>query len=306
MMNEARLNVGMGAAMVGQAGYDAALAYARQRNQGRALGPDGRNTAGAPVSILAHADVKRMLLAQKSYCTGALALCLYGARLVDDKRSAGPDAAAEAAALLELLTPVAKSWPSQWCLEANSLAIQVHGGYGYTRDFIVEQLWRDNRLNMIHEGTHGIQALDLLGRKIIGDRGRALALWVGRVEATLRAARPSPSLASQAEALAGVVALLQDAVRRLLAETDARRALANATPFLEAFGHAALGWIWLDLAVCVTRLLDSGARSDEGHLRGLLQAGGYFFRHELPKVGAWIKVAADRDTTCLEMQDDWF
>jgi butyryl-CoA dehydrogenase len=109
------------------------------------------------VRIIEHADVKRMLLAQKSYGEGALALNLFCARLVDEQHTGAPEAADEARLLLEVLTPIAKSWPSEFCLEANSLAIQIHGGYGYTRDFPVEQYWRDNRLNMIHEGTHGIR-----------------------------------------------------------------------------------------------------------------------------------------------------
>ncbi|MFZ9434493.1 MAG: acyl-CoA dehydrogenase family protein, partial [Burkholderiaceae bacterium] len=153
MMNEARIGVGLAAAMLGMAGYEASLAYARQRPQGRPIGPAGKDPQRPQVSIIEHADIKRMLLAQKAYCEGALALELYCARLVDELHT-GPEASREEARLLlEVLTPIAKSWPSEWCLEANSLAIQVHGGYGYTRDFPVEQYWRDNRLNMIHEGT---------------------------------------------------------------------------------------------------------------------------------------------------------
>jgi alkylation response protein AidB-like acyl-CoA dehydrogenase len=116
-----------------------------------------------------------MLLAQKAYVEGRLALELYCARLVDEQHTGDAGGRGRRPRLLlEVLTPIAKSWPSEWCLEANSLAIQVHGGYGYTRDFPVEQYWRDNRLNMIHEGTHGIQALDLLGRKVLMEEGRGL------------------------------------------------------------------------------------------------------------------------------------
>uniref|UniRef100_UPI002738D7CA acyl-CoA dehydrogenase family protein n=1 Tax=Stenotrophomonas sp. YIM B06876 TaxID=3060211 RepID=UPI002738D7CA len=132
--------------------------------QGRA--PGHKDPLQPQLPLIAHADVRRMLLAQKAYVEGGLALGLYAARLVDEQKTSDSDCArAEAGLLLDLLTPIVKSWPSQWCLEANSLAIQIHGGYGYTREYPVEQYWRDNRLNMIHEGTHGIQALDLLGRK---------------------------------------------------------------------------------------------------------------------------------------------
>ena len=181
MMNEARIGVGLGAVGVGYAGFEASLDYARNRKQGRPATPAGKDPASPPVNIIEHADVKRMLLAQKAYVEGGLALSLYCGRLVDETRTGTPESIPAVKALLEILTPIAKSWPSEWCLEANNLAIQVLGGYGYTRDFPVEQYWRDNRLNMIHEGTHGIQGLDLLGRKVVMDDGKALQLLVARI-----------------------------------------------------------------------------------------------------------------------------
>ena len=196
MMNEARIGVGLCAAMLGMAGYEAALAYARQRPQGRPITGAGKDASQPQVPIIGHADVKRMLLAQKAYAEGALALLLRCARLVDEQHTGEPQAARDAALLLEVLTPVAKSWPSEWCLEGNSLAIQVHGGYGYTRDFPVEQYWRDQRLNMIHEGTHGIQALDLLGRKVVMDAGgrpQLLATHIGATAERGRSCRRSRS-----------------------------------------------------------------------------------------------------------------
>ena len=185
MMNEARIAVGLGAAALGYAGFEASLEYAKNRRQGRSTGPAGKDPASPPVRIIEHADVRRMLLAQKAYAEGALALVLYAARLVDETRTAPDAAAREAHTLLEVLTPVVKSWPSQYCLEANSLAIQVHGGYGYTRDFPVEQYWRDNRLNMIHEGAHGIHGLDLLGRKVRQHDGAGLKLYAAKVSAKI-------------------------------------------------------------------------------------------------------------------------
>ena len=189
MMNEARIAVGLGATMIGYAGYEVSLAYAKERPQGRPIGPAGKDATQPQVPIIRHADVRRMLLAQKSYCEGALALELYCSRLVDELHTGEPAAASEAGLLLEMLTPIAKSWPSEWCLEANSLAIQVLGGYGYTRDFPVEQYWRDNRLNMIHEGTHGIQGLDLLGRKVVMQEGRGFTLLAERMTATIARAQ---------------------------------------------------------------------------------------------------------------------
>jgi alkylation response protein AidB-like acyl-CoA dehydrogenase len=219
MMNEARIGVGTAATMLGMAGYYASLDYAKTRTQGRPINGNGKDAAQPQVALIEHADIKRMLLAQKSYCEGALALELYCARLVDEQHTGSPQDADEARLLLEVLTPVAKSWPSEWCLEANSLAIQIHGGYGYTRDFPVEQYWRDNRLNMIHEGTHGIQAADLLGRKVRMENGRGLAILGGRAMATVERAKPFAPLAGFGEAL--TQALLQgDAATRAVWATS--------------------------------------------------------------------------------------
>src|SRR5690606_9197057 len=182
-------------------------------------------------------DVKRMLLAQKAYAEGALALILYCARLVDEELTAGTEAERRnAAALLGLLTPVAKTWPSEWGLAANDLAIQVHGGYGYTRDFDVEQLYRDNRLNPIHEGTTGIQGLDLLGRKLLRADGAGLAVLERRLGETCGQAAQSADLADAADTLP---APWQDILRALRAIQNLPEAtrMDNATAFLRAFGH---------------------------------------------------------------------
>ena len=187
MMNEARLGIGMGAVALGYTGYLKSLEYARERPQGRPVTASDPSTPQVP--IIDHPDVKRMLLAQKSYVEGALALGLYCARLVDLAHSAETDEERDTTTLLlDILTPVAKSWPSQWCLEANNLAIQVLGGYGYTREYDVEQHYRDNRLNPIHEGTHGIQSLDLLGRKVTQRNGASLVAVGEAVADTIAAA----------------------------------------------------------------------------------------------------------------------
>ncbi len=218
MMNEARIGVGLGATMLGYTAYLHALDYARSRPQGRPIGAAGKHPAQPQVPIIQHADVKRMLLAQKAYAEGALALILYCARLIDEERTAA-DAAerSNATLLLDILTPVAKSWPSQWCLEGNALAIQVHGGYGYTRDYPVEQFYRDNRLNAIHEGTHGIQALDLLGRKVVMQDGAAFKLLGARIDNTIRRASQARHPDTQRWA-----AMLGDRVRRVVRTTHAR------------------------------------------------------------------------------------
>ena len=304
MMNEARIGVGLAATMLGMAGYEASLAYARQRPQGRPVGPQGKDPAQRQVPIIEHADVKRMLLAQKAYAEGALALALYCARLVDEQHTGQEEDAARAALLLEVLTPIAKSWPSEWCLEANSLAIQVHGGYGYTRDFPVEQYWRDNRLNMIHEGTHGIQALDLLGRKVVMDGGAGFKLLGSTVNATIERAGLVPGLAEHGAALAAAMQSLSAATQAAWATGEAEAALANATPYLQAFGHVVLAWTWLELALAASD--HAGDLTDDDFVQGKLQACRYFFAYELPKIAAWLGVVASRESACRDMQDAWF
>jgi alkylation response protein AidB-like acyl-CoA dehydrogenase len=295
MMNEARIGVGLGATMMGYRGYRLALDYARVRPQGRAIG--SRDVASRQVPIIEHADVKRMLLACKAYSEGALALILYCSKLVDDAKTAPSEAArAEAEAVLGLLTPVAKTWPSEFALAANDIAIQVHGGYGYTRDFDVEQLYRDNRLNPIHEGTTGIQALDLLGRKILKDGGKIFAQFGARVTAVIEAA--PADFGDEAMALNVAMTALADSLAALRGANDETEMLANATNFLSAFGHVVLGFIWLSL---VERLPAQG-----NFTAGKKAAARFYFAFEMPKVTAWLAPVAARDRLTVTMQDAWF
>ena len=296
MMNEARIGVGMAATMLGMAGYYASLDYARNRPQGRPMTAAGKNPASSQVRIIEHADIKRMLLAQKSYSEGALALALYCARLVDEQHTGAADAANEARLLLEVLTPIVKSFPSEWCLEANSLAIQIHGGYGYTRDFPVEQYWRDNRLNMIHEGTHGIQAMDLLGRKVLMENGQGMKLLAARMQATI--AQAAPEWSAEARQLADALQQVGAATQAAWQGAEPAQALANAVPYLQAFGHTVIAWIWLDVA--------QSASSDRAADVGRRAAARYFYRYELPKIGAWLQVVSSRDSTCADVPEDAF
>jgi len=306
MMNEARIGVGMAATMLGMAGYHASLDYAKNRPQGRAVGLKGKDASAPQIRIIEHADVRRMLLAQKSYCEGALALELYCARLVDEQHTAEPQAADDARALLEVLTPIAKSWPSEWCLEANSLAIQVLGGYGYTRDFPVEQYWRDNRLNMIHEGTHGIQAADLLGRKVLMEGGRGLALLEARMQATIEKANQKPELQDQASALSKALAHINTATQAAWATGNPHEALANAVPYMQAFGHTVLAWIWLDVALVSLPSSNQTATHSVAANAGIQGATAYFYAYELPKIKAWLAVVESRNLLCANLPEEAF
>ncbi|MFV0644791.1 MAG: acyl-CoA dehydrogenase [Sphingomonadaceae bacterium] len=277
MMNEARISVGIGAAAMGYRGYRHSLAYARERIQGRS------RTSGDSIPIIEHADVRRMLLAQKAYGEGALALCLYCAHLVDQEQAGDEDAAA----LLALLTPVAKTFPSEFGLTANDLAIQVHGGYGYTRDFDVEQLYRDNRLNPIHEGTTGVQGQDLLGRKILYD-GKGYTLLQGRILATQQRAAGLAELASFGTGLQSVWYELDEAIANIRTRPSDSQ-LDNATLFLRAFGHGVTAWLWLDLATTELEQKQAGKAVAHDGFADSLAACRYFFDYEVPLVSAWLK-----------------
>lgn len=287
MMNEARISVGMGGAALAYRGYRQAVQYAQQRSQGRLIGRKG----GDPVAIIEHPDVRRMLLQQKVYAEGSIAICLYCAHLLDQETG-------ESEALLALLTPIAKSWPSEFGLIANDLAIQVHGGYGYTRDFDVEQLWRDNRLNPIHEGTNGIQAIDLLGRKLLFSDGRSLALLRERIADTVKRAEANEALAAFAAALT----TYWDAVEAVIGGLHGRgpESFDDATMFLRAFGHGVIAWLWLDQAVTSAALPETAYRSSIGY------ACQFFFESELPQAHSWLAIVAQHSTLVRSMPDKAF
>ena len=293
MMNDARIGVGLCATALGYTAYLKSLDYARERLQGR---PIGVPPTQPQVPLVEHSDVRRMLLAQKSYVEGALALNLFASRLVDDAASLDdPAARAESDLLLGLLTPVVKSWPSQWCLAANDLAIQVLGGAGYTRDHDVEQHYRDNRLNPIHEGTHGIQAMDLLGRKVLLDGGAALGVLVTRIRETARRATGTGGDGSAyAEELVAMTGRLLEVTATLGVLGDPARVLADATAYLDATGHLVVSWLWLEQWLA--------AFGKEGSFYdGKRAATRYFFTRELPTVGPMLDLLETADGLTLEL-----
>jgi len=295
MMNEARIGVGTGAVALGYTGYLHALDYSRSRLQGRRVG--SKSVESQQVPIVNHSDVRRMLLASKSYVEGGLALELYCARLIDESETAGnEDDRTNALLLLDVLTPIAKSWPSQWCLAANDLAIQIHGGYGYSCEFPVEQFYRDNRLNMIHEGTNGIQALDLLGRKVRMNDGAGLKMLESEIRKTIaKSLEPDVQIARQLENL------LQQAIRvtrKLWEDGNEQRALANANLYLDVLGHITIAWMWLEQLIAVGD--KSGVFYD-----GKRIAARFFFSFELPLIQPKIDLLLTMDTLLVDMDESW-
>src|SRR5699024_10203375 len=300
--NEARIGVGAGAVGLGYHGYLDALRYARDRRQGR---PDGAKGAdGPPVPIVEHSDVRRMLLSSKSYVEGGLGLILYAARLLDESETADNEAERERAALLlDVLTPIVKTWPSVWCLKANDHAIQVLGGAGYTRDHDVEQLYRDNRLNPIHEGTHGIQAKDLLGRKVIMKGAAGLQVLLEQMRETLAEEADRSEWTAETAALESAVDRIESVTTAVWASGDPTVALDNAWTYLEAVGHTVMAWLWLQQGMAAGAT--AGERGDSAFLKGKIAAARYFFAHELPQTGPWFDLVESRATTFADLDDTW-
>jgi butyryl-CoA dehydrogenase len=307
MMNEERIGVGMGAVQQGSVGYLYALRYAKERRQGRH--PDQKDPSAPPVPIIEHADVRRMLLQQKVYVEGAQLLGFYASMLVDAEHEGDEAARRDAHLLLELLTPIVKAWGSDYALRANELAIQVLGGYGYTREYPVEQCYRDNRINPIHEGTNGIQALDLLGRKALMHDGAALKLLLDRIADTAAEAAEVESLAAYARQLAhggSLAANATVAVGRAMAEGRARPALANAAHYMTLLGHVTIAWMWLWQALVAARALPTASGDDVAFYAGKLQACRFFFATELPQIELAAKLVREIDTSAYDMRAGWF
>jgi len=305
MMNEARVAVGMAATVIGLGGYLYSLDYARNRPQGRHL--SNKDPESPMVMISEHADVKRMLMTQKAFVEGAQSLILYAARLLDEQASSeSEDEKVRATLLLELLTPICKSWPSEFCLEANKLAIQVLGGYGYTREYPVERYYRDNRLNHIHEGTHAIHGLDIMGRKVRMADGAALKALALEIKKTISAASAHDQLGHHCQDLGAAMQQVQQTLESVSQATDPSLALANATIFLDAIGHVVIAWMWLKQAVAALEGQAKGNANDAAFYSGKLAACQFFYRYELPKAMASFNLVSSLDDTCFNLTAEEF
>ncbi len=307
MMNEERIGVGMGAVQQGSVGYQFSLSYARERRQGRH--PDQKDPNSTPVKLIEHSDVRRMLLLQKCYVEGAQVLGFYASMLVDFSLDPNDVVRRDSHQLLELLTPIIKAWGSDYALKANELAIQVLGGYGYTREYPVEQCYRDNRINPIHEGTNGIQALDLLGRKAMLENGAGLKLLLNKISETCADAQAFAALKPMAVQLATAAELAAATTRAAgarMAAGDVRLVLANAAHYMTLMGHLSIAWTWLWQAVVASRALPGANDLDQSFYAGKLQACRFFFATELPTVEHAARLVSSADDSAFAMQDAWF
>ena len=285
MMNHARIEVGIGAAAIASAAYHASLDYALTRPQGRRLAD--KNPASPPVLIIEHPDVKRMLLFQRSVVEGSLSLLMECARYYDMRRSPDAKTREKASLLLELLTPVAKSYPSEMGILSVSAALQCLGGYGYCDEFPIEQHYRDMRIHAIHEGTTGIHGLDLLGRKIMMLQGKALAYFLEEAALTVNASAECAESRAYGQRLGEALQSLRRVTTHLMGvagKGDVETFLADATLYLEFFGLIVVAWQWLKQGIVAEQALCSAQSSqDIDFYKGKLQTMRYFFHYELPK-----------------------
>ncbi|WP_394561106.1 acyl-CoA dehydrogenase [Aquipseudomonas alcaligenes] len=308
MMNEARIGVALGASSLAYQSFIHALDYARERPQGRL--PGAKDPLSPQVRIIEHADVRRMLLQQKVYAEGSLALCLYASSLFEDAHSGeSAQVRSEAGELLDLLIPMVKSYPSKYGVIASDIGIQILGGSGYIREYPLEQFYRDNRLNPIHEGTEGIHGIDLLGRKLQQNGGAGYRQFLTQVRLSLAEAGHDERCAPLSYLLVGALDKLQMVTDNLLQQvaSNAARGLANATPYLDLFGRVLVGWIWLRMALVASRALNAGASGSEADFyHGKLQAARYFMDWELAGIDAQAQLLMAANSASFDMQDRWF
>ena len=308
MMNEARILVGTGAALTALTGFQYSLNYAKERPQGRLL--SSKDPLSTPVNIIEHPDVRRMLLTQKAYSEGAYALCLYGHQLVDDEKTATTETEQKrASTILDFLTPIIKSWPSEWGPKSNDLAIQVLGGHGYVNEHPVEMFYRDNRLNPIHEGTTGIQSLDLLCRKVPMNDFKGYQTFLAEMYATVDSAKLVGGLEQYAQQLKDALDNLQQVTTAVMAASKVQNidmVFSNSVSYLNMFGHITIAWLWLRQAEVATLKLAAAPHSDdEKFYNGKIQAMKYFFNSELPLTYHWGNLVKDIDSTSFDTHPDW-
>ncbi|MEO6323254.1 MAG: acyl-CoA dehydrogenase [Thermoanaerobaculia bacterium] len=309
MMNGARIMIGVGGVATASVAYHEALAYAAQRLQGRPL--TAKDPATKPVALLEHADVRRMLLRQKAIVEGGLALMGRTALYADLAEHAEDEAIrTRSRLLLDLLTPVVKSFPAERGFEANVLALQVHGGYGYSSEYRPEAWMRDQKLNSLHEGTTGIQGMDLLGRKVGAAKGASIAALREEIEGAMARASTTGVNESWVAAMAAALSDVESLTAHLLAigrTGDVDRMLLHSTDYLELFGILVVAWQHLDMAAAAQAKLTVGASgADRAFLRGKLHGADYWLATELPRLHSLSALCRAGEDSYARIQCDEF
>ncbi len=307
MMNEARIGIGLGAASIAYQGYNLSLDYARERPQGRLA--SCKDASSPQVMLTEHADVRRLLLAQKAYAEGGLFMCLFASALFEDQNTApDPEQKQRATLLLDLITPIVKSWPSKYGCVGNDHAIQILGGAGYMREYEAERLYRDQRLNPIHEGAEAIHGLDLLGRKVPMNDTVRHRIFIEEAKKDITTAKSFEELASLAEQLDDALQVLDETTGALLAQMgeDIDGGLSNATLYLDMYGRVLASWLWLKQAICALQGLPNAHEEDEKFYRGKIHTARYYFDWELPAITQYAETLAAGNRVPFDMRDEWF
>ena len=305
MMNAARLGVGLQGLAQGEVAYQNAVAYARERRQGRALKADDRDEGAKADTLMVHPDVRRMLMEMRTFNEGARALVLWGALQVDLSRRAQTEEERQAADdLVSVLTPVIKGYLTDKGFEATVTAQQVFGGHGYIREHGMEQFVRDARIAQIYEGTNGIQAMDLVGRKLAKDGGRAIRALFEAIASDIAGAKAAGDPAGVAAALEPALGELQAATMWLAQNgmADPDNAGAGAYPYMELMGVVVLGWMWLKMAAISAPLADGGA----GFHAAKLVTARFYAERELPTAGALRRKVEAGAKTLMELPEEAF
>ncbi len=297
MMNQARLEVGLTAASIAMASYYHSLQYANERKQGKKLSDDG-SVSHEQTEIINHADIQRMLLMQKAVSVGSMSLLLYCFKLYDLAKNTEGEEKNEYSLLLNLLTPIAKAYPSEYGLLAASNGVQVLGGYGFTVDFPLEQLYRDIRITSIYEGTTTIQAMDLVGRKFTAQNGKALMILMEKINKTITKAKEHEELKKYAGKLEKAIVVVQNTLEYLLPyafQKQYRSYLKDATLFLELVSHVVISWQWLRIGI---KSVQDSNYSEEFY-KGNILAMRYYFNYELPKINSLSEIIKNSEDVTL-------
>ncbi|MBT3312547.1 MAG: acyl-CoA dehydrogenase [Desulfobacterales bacterium] len=304
MMNEARIGVGLGATGISSAAYYASLDYTKERPQGRKY--TQKDPATPQIPIIEHADVKRMLLFQRSIVEGSLSLLTQCSMYGDFEHIMEGDEKEKYALLLDILVPVAKSYPSEMSILSVSQGLQCFGGYGFCDDFPLEQYYRDTRIHPIHEGTTAIHGIDILGRKVTMHDGKAYKYYLDELKNTIKTANGSPDLQKHAKQLGDSLDTLEEVTSHLtttVKEKGREIFLADGTLYLEMFGIITIAWQWLLQGIAIQKAQSKKlSESESNFYSGKFYTLRYFFAYELPKVMGLAKRLMDIDPLTVEAE----
>ncbi len=312
MMNEARISTGLMGAAIASAAYYSSLKYANERPQGRKLNSSGqKNAEEEQTLIINHPDIKRLLFSQKAIVEGSMSLILQTAKYLDQEMtSTNPEEKEKYHLLLEILTPIVKTYPAEQGIQSISNAVQILGGYGFCFDFMPQQYYRDIRIIALYEGTTGIQSLDLLGRKITMKNGKALELLAVEIQETIKNASKFDDLKPFANTLLENLGLVQKVIGTITPyalKGNYERFLADATVFMDFFGTIVIGWQWLKTATVAQQILvDTNANQPSTFYKSKIHTMKFYYTYEMSKTKGLAKTVMNDKELTIKISKDYF